>query len=105
MLNGPKADGKTFTLNIQFPDLDPDQVHVLQLENAVLHNRTGKSAPEANATIRITHALFVKMLTGNASIRDILFSDDVSVEGSKMDLLGFFALLDRPNDTFNIVTP
>ncbi len=105
MLNGPKADGKTFTLNIQFPDLDPDQVHVLQLENAVLHSRTGKAATEANATIRITHALFVKMLAGNAGIRDILFSDDVSVEGSKMDLLGFFALFDRPNETFNIVTP
>ena len=103
MLNGPKADGKTFTLNIQFTDMD--QMHTLQLENAVLHHRTGNPAAEANATIRITHALFVKMLTGDAGIRDILFSDDVSVEGSKLDLLGFFALMDRPNETFNIVTP
>jgi alkyl sulfatase BDS1-like metallo-beta-lactamase superfamily hydrolase len=54
---------------------------------------------------RITHALFVKMLTGVAGIREILFSDDVSVDGSKLDLLKFFALLDRPNETFNIVTP
>jgi alkyl sulfatase BDS1-like metallo-beta-lactamase superfamily hydrolase len=103
MLNGPKADGKTFTLNIQFTDLN--EVHVLQLENSVLHHRTGQTAAAANATIHITHALFVKMLTGNAGIRDILFSDDVSVEGSKLDLLGFFALLDRPDETFNIVTP
>ncbi len=103
MLNGAKADGKTFTLNIQFTDLN--EAHVLQLENSVLHHRTGQATTDANATIHITHALFVKMLTGNAGIRDILLSDDVSVEGSKLDLLGFFTLLDRPNETFNIVTP
>ncbi len=103
MLNGPKADGKTFTLNIEFTDLH--EVHVLQLENSVLHHRTGQPATAANATIRITHPLFVRMLTGDAGIRDILFSDEVSIEGSKLDLLGFFALLDRPNETFNIVTP
>ncbi|MEZ5503483.1 MAG: alkyl sulfatase dimerization domain-containing protein [Halioglobus sp.] len=103
MLNGPKADGKTFTLNIEFTDLN--EVHVLELENAVLHHRSGQPAPRADATVRITHPLFVKMLTGSAGIRDIIFSDEISVEGDKLDLLKFFALLDRPNETFNIVTP
>lgn len=103
MLNGPKADGKTFRLNMEFTDLD--QAYVLELENAVLHYRAGEPIADANATIRITHPLFVRMLTGDAGIRDILFSDEVSVEGSKLDLLQFFALLDRPDDTFNIVTP
>lgn len=103
MLNGPKADGKSFTLNIEFTDLG--KVYVLQLENAVLHQREGNPAADANATVRITHPLFVKMLTGTAGIREILFSDEVSVEGSKLDLLQFFALLDQPNDAFNIVTP
>lgn len=103
MLNGPKADGKTFTLNIEFTDLK--QTYVLELENAVLHSREGNPAPNANATVRITHPLFVKMLTGAAGIREIVFSDEVSVEGSKLDLVEFFALMDRPNDAFNIVTP
>lgn len=103
MLNGPKADGKTYVLNIDFTDLD--EVYALELENAVLHQRAGKRAENANATIRITHALFVKMLTGQAGIREILFSDEVSVEGSKLDLVKFFALLDRPDGAFNIVTP
>jgi alkyl sulfatase BDS1-like metallo-beta-lactamase superfamily hydrolase len=103
MLNGPKADGKAFTLNIEFTDLG--KTYVLELENAVLHQREGSPAANANATVRITHPLFVKMLTGGAGIRDILFSDDVSVEGSKLDLLKFFALLDQPDPTFNIVTP
>jgi linear primary-alkylsulfatase len=103
MLNGPKADGKTFTLNIEFTDLE--KVYVLELENAVLHQREGSPAADANATVRITHPMFIKMLTGGAGVRDILFSDEVSVEGSKLDLVRFFALLDQPNPTFNIVTP
>lgn len=103
MLNGPEADGKQYTINIEFTDLG--QVHILELENAVLHHRTGTEDPGANATIRITHELFLKMLTGGAGIRDTLFSDDVSVEGSKLDLVGFFSLMDTADETFDIVTP
>ena len=101
MLNGPKADGREFTLAIEFTDLG--ETHTLALENAVLHHRPGKA--DADATIRITHPLFVKMLTGSAGIREILFSDEVSVEGSKLELLQFFTLLDRPDPAFAIVTP
>ena len=102
-LNGPKADGKTFTLNIHFTDLNEN--YVLELENAVLHQREGEPSADADATIHITHELFVKMLTGGAAASDILFSDDISVEGSKLGLVNFFALLDIPQSTFNIVTP
>ena len=103
MLNGPKADGREFSLTIEFTDLG--EVHTLELENAVLHHRAGVENPNANATVRITHPLFINMLTGRAGARDILFSDEVSVEGSKLELLQFFALLDRPDNAFNIVTP
>jgi len=103
MVNGPKADGKSFTFNFDFTDRK--EIHVLQLENAVLHHRQGEAVADANATIHITHELFLKMLTGGAGLQDTLLSDDVSLEGSKLDLVKFFALLDRPDEVFNIVTP
>jgi len=103
MLNGPKADGKEFTLAVEFTDLG--ETYTLELENAVLHHRQGVPDRDPDATVRITHPLFVRMLTGNAGLREILFSDEVSVEGSKLELLRFFSLLDRPDATFNIVTP
>ena len=103
MLNGPKADGKTFILNINFTDLNEN--YVLELENAVLHQRKGSLSPDADATIHITHELFIQMLTGGAGASDILFSDDISIEGSKVGLARFFALLDQPPTSFNIVTP
>ena len=103
MLNGPKADGETFVLNITFTDLEEN--YVLELENAVLHQHKGSPSPNADASIDITHALFVQMLTGGAGASDILFSDDISIEGSKLGLVKFFALLDTPEASFNIVTP
>jgi alkyl sulfatase BDS1-like metallo-beta-lactamase superfamily hydrolase len=103
MLNGPKAEGETFTLNIEFTDLQ--QTHVLELENSVLHHRSGQPALEANATIRVTHSLFLRMLTGSAGIRETLFSDEVSVDGSALGLVSFFSLLDTPDETFEIVRP
>lgn len=103
MLNGPKAADNDFTVNFVFTDIG--ETHVLDLENAVLHHRFGEPAKDASATLRITHDLFVRMLVGQAGIKDTLFSDEVSLDGSAVDLLRFFALLDPPNEVFPIVTP
>ncbi|MCB1841652.1 MAG: MBL fold metallo-hydrolase, partial [Halioglobus sp.] len=100
---GPAADGQDFTFNFEFTDLG--EVHVLQLENAVLHHSSGTAAVDANATVRITHRLFLDLLTGRAGLRDTLFSDEVSLQGSELDLIRFFALLETPGKPFNIVTP
>jgi hypothetical protein len=34
-----------------------------------------------------------------------VFSDELDVDGSRIALLGFFQLLDRPDPGFAIVTP
>jgi len=103
MFKGPDAEGKNYTINVEFSDRNEN--HVLTVKNAVLHHHMGQPVADANATIRITHELFLKIITGQAGLRDTVFSDDVSVEGSKLDLLGFFSLIDKPNEIFNIVTP
>ncbi|MEM1113320.1 MAG: alkyl sulfatase dimerization domain-containing protein [Pseudomonadota bacterium] len=103
MLNGPRADGKAYTFNFEFTDLG--ETHTLQLENAVLHHRSGDPAADANATIRITHELFLSLLTGSAGIQDTLLSDEVSLEGSSLDLVRFFTLLDPADEVFNIIEP
>ena len=48
---------------------------------------------------------FSCLATQQAGLRELLFSDDLVVEGSRLDLLSFFSLLDRPDGTFPIVTP
>ena len=100
---GAAADGASLVFNVEFTDLG--ETHVLQLENAVLHHRAGSPAPQANATLRITHALFIRLLTRTAGVREILQSDDVALEGSELDFLRFLRLLDPPDAVFPIVTP
>ncbi len=103
MIDGEKADGADYLLNITFTDLE--ETHILHLENAVLHHRQGSPVPEANATIAITHEMFITALTGGAGAGETLFSDDIELTGSKIDLVRFFSLLDGPDETFDIVTP
>jgi alkyl sulfatase BDS1-like metallo-beta-lactamase superfamily hydrolase len=102
-LNGPEADGKNLRINLVFTDIG--ESYVLQVENAVLHHKIAPPDPQADATLNITHQMFLRLALNTAGIKDFLFSDDIEVEGSKIDLARFFALLDRPDGSFNIVTP
>jgi len=102
-LNGPKAEGKDMIVNLIFTDLDAS--YVLELNNSVLRHYKRDPDPNANATLKITHELYLRMATGTAGLKDTLFSDDLTVEGSRLDLLQFFRLFDKPDGTFNIVTP
>lgn len=103
MLNGERADGKHLLINFNFTDLQ--QNYVLEVENAVLHHRLATPVTEADATINLTKPLFLQMVIGTAGIKDTLFSDDLRIEGSKLSLLEFFKLLDKPQGNFNIIEP
>ena len=102
-LDGPAAAGKRMVLNVVFTDIG--ESHVLTLKNAVLHHHAAPPDPGADVTLEITHDLFVRMLTGQAGLKETLFSDRLNISGSRMDLLGFLMLLDRPDGNFNIVMP
>ncbi len=102
-IDGPRADGKNLTVNVVFTDRD--ESYVLELKNAVLHHERAAPGANADVTIRLTHEFFLNMLVGQVGLRDVVFSDDLDVDGSRVDLLSFLRLLDRPDGRFNIVTP
>jgi alkyl sulfatase BDS1-like metallo-beta-lactamase superfamily hydrolase len=102
-LKGLKAEGKTLAVNITFTDIN--ESYELKLENSVLHHRRARPGSQPDVIIKVTHDLFIRMLIGQAGIKDTIFSDDLSVEGSKIDLIKFLLLFEKPSGTFNIVTP
>ncbi len=102
-LNGLRAEDSDLTINFTFSDLNEN--HVLWIENAVLHHRMAEPVDGANATLKLTHEMFLRMVTGQAGLKDTLMSDDLDVDGSRLDLLRFFRLFDNPDGTFAIVTP
>jgi alkyl sulfatase BDS1-like metallo-beta-lactamase superfamily hydrolase len=102
-VDAAQAEGVRLRLNFVFTDLG--QSYVLTLENSVLNYRERDPDPGANATVRLTRELWLRLATRQAGLRELVFSDDLQVEGSRLDLLSFFRLLDAPDGRFPIVTP
>jgi alkyl sulfatase BDS1-like metallo-beta-lactamase superfamily hydrolase len=103
-LDGPAAEGKRLKLNFVFTDLG--ETHVLDVANSVLHHhRRERPDPDAAATVRLTRGFFLRLVTGTAGLRELVFSDELDVDGSRLELLSFLRLLDAPDGRFAIVTP
>ncbi|MEP3247745.1 MAG: alkyl sulfatase dimerization domain-containing protein [Sneathiella sp.] len=103
-LNGPDAEGKDLKIGVHFTDLDKH--YLLWLENAVLHHRASSSGKEpTNADLRITHDLFLDVVLKTADLKSLITSDDLKIDGSSLDLIRFFSLLDRVKEPFAIVEP
>jgi alkyl sulfatase BDS1-like metallo-beta-lactamase superfamily hydrolase len=101
-LVGPDAEGEDTRLNLVFTDVD--ESWVLWLENAVLHHRRRAPDPAADATVRLTRDLFLRLVLREAGLRELVFSDELDVDGSRLALLSFFSLLEPPREAFPIVT-
>ena len=101
-LDGPAAEGKNLKVNLVLSDTR--ESYVLWIENAVMHYKSAEPAADANATLTLTKAIFVKMMAGTAGVKDTLLSDDLKVGGSRIDLIRFFTLIEKASGTFAIVT-
>ncbi len=101
-LNGPRAADVSLKINLVFTDLG--ESHVLRVHHGVLHHQAAPPAPDANATLQLTQPFFLQMLTGSAGAKELLLSDQTRIEGSRIDLGRFFALLDKAPGNFPIVT-
>ncbi|MEC7377069.1 MAG: alkyl sulfatase C-terminal domain-containing protein, partial [Pseudomonadota bacterium] len=102
-LKAEEAEGEHTTVRITFTDLG--ESYLLTLKNSVLHHsRVGADTP-ADATLSLTRPLFVDLLIGRAGLKELLFSDEIRFGGSRLDLIGFFSLLDKPEGRFNLVSP
>jgi alkyl sulfatase BDS1-like metallo-beta-lactamase superfamily hydrolase len=102
-LDGPAADGKHLKFNFVFSDAG--ETHVVELENAVLHHRQGQPAGDVDATVHLTRELLVRLATGEAGLKDVVMSDALQVEGSRLKLLSLLSMLEKPDGRFPIVTP
>lgn len=101
-LDPTKVDGKDTKVVFNFSDLG--ESYTLWLSNNVLHHKAG-SDDDADATISLTHELFLQMALGNAGLKDTLFGDDLQLTGSRLKLLGLLSAVEKPDGKFAIVTP
>ena len=102
-LNGPEAAGEALVVEFEFTDLD--ERYRLEISNGVLHHRPVPQPGEFDAALVLTRPMFDRLVMGDVSLRDALFSDELDLEGSRIRLVSFFGLFEQPEATFDIVTP
>lgn len=106
-LKAEDAADKNWHIKINFTDIN--ESYLLWIENSVLHyrllNDTEPLKETVNATLSLSHPLFIDMLIGKVGFKDVLLSDDLKIDGSKIDLLRFLSLFEKPKSSFGIVLP
>jgi alkyl sulfatase BDS1-like metallo-beta-lactamase superfamily hydrolase len=102
-IDGKEADGKNITINVTFTDLD--RTFVLNLANSVLHHKETKPAPKADASVRLTRAFWLQFLARKTGLKELVFSDELNIDGNRLALLSLLGLLQAPQPEFAIVTP
>lgn len=102
-LDGPAADGICLAINFIFSDRD--ESYVLRLENSVLQYVQSQPDPDANASLTMTHDLYVRIFTRKITMVEAAEKGELKIDGSTDDLIRFFSLVPQPASTFNIVTP
>jgi alkyl sulfatase BDS1-like metallo-beta-lactamase superfamily hydrolase len=102
-LNGERADGKKLTVNFEFTDIS--EKYTLYLENSVINYWKDKCEENADAAVIITKQSFLRVFSGEAAPDKLLLSGEVKVTGNPLKLAELFGLLDKPDNSFNIILP
>ncbi|HET9676070.1 MAG TPA: alkyl sulfatase dimerization domain-containing protein, partial [Solirubrobacterales bacterium] len=102
-LNGPAAWGRRLAIGWQVTD--PDERHLLRVENGVLNHRRWQDGAEAEATLVIERRALNEMLGGSADLAALAESGRLRVEGDGVRLGELLGLLEEPDPGFAIVTP
>ncbi len=101
-IDGPRAAEQDLVINLTLGDLG--RTWVLRLSNGVLLHAEGAPDAAADASLTLTHDLFVQLMTGQAGAAYLLLGADADIDGSRIALGRFFGLIERADGTFPIVT-
>lgn len=102
-LNGPKASGKTLTINVALSDTG-DQF-VLLLANGSLSHSIGRQDPDAGTTLRMTRSVLSEVILGITAFDEAIAAGDVTIDGDPAAAHELLGLFDTFELWFNIVTP
>ncbi len=102
-LNGPKAEGKTISLNWSLTDTG--EKYAVTLENAALTYTAGKQFPDADATMTLTRETLNRILMGTTTPDKEIETGNIKFQGNREKLAELLSLMDSFEPMFNIVTP
>src|SRR5271167_1614625 len=101
-LNGDRAAGLTVAFNLELADTN--EKYVLGVENSAIHHSTGRSLPNADASIVMSRADFNDVMLGTATMAKQIVAGKAKLTGDPQKLAKFVSCLDKFDFWFNIVT-
>lgn len=102
-LNGPEASAEDLTINFIFTDRA--ESYVLRLKNGVLRHYRKDPSPGANAELKLTHELYIRIFTRKTTMMEAASAGELQIDGSTNDLIRFFSYFKAPDVMFSLVTP
>lgn len=102
-LDAARAEGQTRRLNFVFSDVG--ESYVVEVSNGVMRHYRRDPVDDADATVTVTRAFWMRLIRQDAGLADMITSRDFAVEGDRAALLSFFSWLQQPDPEFAIVTP
>jgi alkyl sulfatase BDS1-like metallo-beta-lactamase superfamily hydrolase len=105
-IDGIRAAERDRTFGFYFREPDGSvEVWTVSLSNGVMRYSEGPPDVEADATVTVTRAFWLRMMAGEAGLADLLSSREFSIDGDRIALLGFFGLMEDGDPAFAVVEP
>lgn len=103
-LDAERAGDRAMRFNFVFTDVD--EIHLIEVVNGVMHHtQVPVETDEVDATVRVTRDFWLRLIQQEAGLLQMIASSEFAIEGDRGKLLGFFGLLEQPDEEFAIVTP
>ncbi|MGR3783493.1 MAG: alkyl/aryl-sulfatase [Albimonas sp.] len=105
-LDAAKAKGLRWVIDWQVTDAGAEGERVAQtLSNETLTQIVGKTAPAPDASARLSRATLVELTLARLAPEEAIAQGLMQVEGDASAVTGLFAMLDRFEMQFDVVTP
>ncbi|MEH7454377.1 alkyl/aryl-sulfatase [Gottfriedia acidiceleris] len=102
-LNGPKAENKRFTFNVNFTDLKTN--YTIDINNAVFNYNNGLTTSSPDATLLVDKVTFYLMMYGKIDINQAIANGKLSITGNIEKFKEMVTLFAHFKKEINIVTP
>jgi alkyl sulfatase BDS1-like metallo-beta-lactamase superfamily hydrolase len=102
-LDGPKAEGKTIKLNLDFPDTQ--QQYLLVVQYGVLQYHKGQQAKDADTSLTMNRDTLNKIIGGQLKVEQGVANGTIKLDGDPKKFEEFVALLDTFDPWYQVVMP
>jgi len=102
-LNGPKAEGKTIKLNLDFPDTKDKYLLVVQY--GVLQYHKGQQAKDADASLTMNRDTLNQIIGGKLKVEQGVTNGKIKLDGDSKKFEEFVSLLDTFDPWYQVVLP